>query len=134
MNTQRPQRRQVGLRGSRVAPRLGVSLARWRCSPTGKAVPFSRFCLLRGETQESVDDLLVGTVSERYGFIQAKRKACFSDRLNGDFVSVLDQAVRQIAAQANDGIAGPGVATRTINRSSPACHQLAVWRQHPVMR
>jgi hypothetical protein len=66
-------------------------------------------------------------ISKRYGFIQAKRKA--SDRLSGDFAPVLDQAVRQIAAQANDGIAGLGVATRTINRSSRACHQFAVWRQ-----
>jgi hypothetical protein len=40
-----------------------------------------RVSMLRGETQESVDDLLVGTVSEHYGFIQAKRKVSFSDRI-----------------------------------------------------
>lgn len=89
----------------RVAAWLAVEML-----AEGQGRPFSpggRICLLRGETQESVDDLLVGTVSQRYGFIQAKRKVSFSDRPNSDFASVLDQAVRQIAAQGNDGIARP---------------------------
>jgi hypothetical protein len=89
----------------RVAAWLAVEML-----AEGQGRPFSpggRICLLRGETQESVDDLLVGSVSNRYGFIQAKRKVSFSDRANSEFTSVLDQAVRQVAAQDNDGIARP---------------------------
>lgn len=89
----------------RVAAWLAVEML-----AEGQGRPFSpggRICLLRGETQESVDDLLVGTVSQRYGFIQAKRKVSFSDRANSEFTSVLDQAVRQVAARDCDGIVRP---------------------------
>jgi hypothetical protein len=84
---------QVRLRGSRVAPRLGVWLARWRCSPKGKAVPFPRFCLLRGETQESV----VGTVSERYGFIWTPISLAFS-RSSG--TSAINRGIRLVTSLA----------------------------------
>jgi hypothetical protein len=50
---------------------------------------------IRGETQEDVDDLLVGSSSDRYAFLQAKRRISLSDRRTSDFASVVDQAVRQ---------------------------------------
>jgi hypothetical protein len=60
--------------------------------------PGGRISLLRGETPEPMDDLLVGTANERYGFIQAKRRVSFSDKPDSEFTSVIDQAVRQIVA------------------------------------
>jgi len=63
--------------------------------------------LLRGETQESVDDLLVGTVETKYGFIQAKRALDFSDKLNSDLASVIDQMVRQVVVTPEQGSRRP---------------------------
>jgi hypothetical protein len=89
----------------RVAAWLAVEML-----AEGQGRPFApggRISRLRGETQESVDDLLVATVDDRYGFIQAKRKVSFSDRPNSEFTSVLDQAVRQVAGRNTDGIMRP---------------------------
>jgi hypothetical protein len=89
----------------RVAAWLAVEMLAGRqgqpCAPGGTIQ------LLRGETQESVDDLLVGTVEEKYGFIQAKRKIKFSDKLNSDFASVIDQTVRQVTLKAPYGAPRP---------------------------
>ena len=82
----------------RVAAWLAVEMLAGR-----QGLPFSpggTVQLLRGETQESVDDLLVGTVDAKYGFIQAKRKVTFSDKRTSEFASVIDQAVRQITMKA----------------------------------
>lgn len=80
----------------------------------GQGRPFSpggRITFLRGETQESMDDLLVGTAADRYGFIQAKSKAVFSDKPDGEFASVIDQADsadhRQTSTDRADDIADP---------------------------
>jgi hypothetical protein len=73
----------------------------------GPLSPGGRITLLRGETQESMDDLLVGTASGRYGFIQAKSKVVFSDKPDGEFASVIDQAVRQVADRDDAGITRP---------------------------
>lgn len=50
---------------------------------------------VRSETQEAVDDLLVGTEAENYAFIQAKRKLSFSSLLTSELASVFRQCVRQ---------------------------------------
>lgn len=89
----------------RVAAWLAVEML-----AEGQGRPFSpggRVTWLRGETQESVDDLLVGTISDRYGFIQAKRKVSFSNLPNSELTSVLDQAVRQVVSRNNNGISRP---------------------------
>jgi tetratricopeptide (TPR) repeat protein len=73
----------------------------------GQGRPFAPggvVALLRGETQESVDDLLVGTTESRYAFIQAKRSIDFSDKVDSDFGSVVDQMVRQVVEKPSDGI------------------------------
>jgi tetratricopeptide (TPR) repeat protein len=80
----------------RVAAWLAVEmLAERRGRPFS---PRGRIVILRGETQESMDDLLVGTANNQYGFIQAKRRISFSEKLDSEFVSVIDQAVRQFTA------------------------------------
>ena len=76
----------------------------------GQGKPFSPggvIALLRGETQESVDDLLVGTTENRYGFIQAKRAIDFSEKVDSDFGSVIDQMVRQVVELPADGVRRP---------------------------
>jgi tetratricopeptide (TPR) repeat protein len=76
----------------------------------GQGKPFSPggvVALLRGETQESVDDLLVGTTENRYGFIQAKRAIDFSEKVDSDFGSVIDQMVRQVVERPADGVRRP---------------------------
>src|SRR5690348_10413138 len=95
--------------GSEYQVRVGAWLA-LEILAGGQGGPFAsggRICMLRGETKECVDDLLVGTATDRYGFIQAKRRVSFSDRANSEYTSVLDQAVRQVAGQNHDGIARP---------------------------
>src|SRR5690242_16643031 len=58
---------------------------------TGGKVAF-----VRGETQEDVDDLLVGSSSGRHAFLQAKRSISLSAKSSSNFASVVDQAVRQV--------------------------------------
>lgn len=60
----------------------------------------------RGD-QESVDDLLVGTTENRCGFIQAKRAIDFSEKVDSDFGSVIDQMVRQVVDKPADGVRRP---------------------------
>ena len=97
----------------RVAAWLAVEML---AEGQGLFAPGDRVSMLRGETQESVDDLLVGTASDHYGFIQAKRKVSFSERPNSEFTSVIDQAVRQVAGRDNDGIVRPW--SRPLDRKS----------------
>jgi tetratricopeptide (TPR) repeat protein len=76
----------------------------------GQGRPFAPggvVAMLRGETQESVDDLLVGTIESRYAFIQAKRAIDFSENPESDFGSVIDQMVRQVVEKPADGIRRP---------------------------
>ncbi len=54
-----------------------------------------------------MDDLLVGTAADRYGFIQAKSKVDLSDKPDGEFASVIDQTVRQVADRDDAGITRP---------------------------
>ena len=61
--------------------------------PSGKVV------YLAAETEASVDDLLVGSESGGYAFIQAKRKLFLSERENSDLASTVKQAVRQLTGQ-----------------------------------
>ena len=58
--------------------------------PRGKVV------YLAAETGASVDDLLVGSESGDYAFIQAKRRLSLSERENSDLASTVKQAVRQL--------------------------------------
>jgi hypothetical protein len=65
----------------------------------GSAAPLTaagKLDFIRGETLEQVDDLLVGTSSGRYVFLQAKRRISLSDKSKSEFASVIDQAVRQV--------------------------------------
>jgi hypothetical protein len=65
----------------------------------GPAAPLTtdgKVQFVRGETQEDVDDLLVGSSSGRYAFLQAKRRIFLSEGSTSDFASVVDQAVRQV--------------------------------------
>jgi hypothetical protein len=57
--------------------------------------------ILRAETQESMDDLLVGTSLERYTFLQVKRRISLSPKKDSELASVLDQVVRQIAGSGS---------------------------------
>ncbi len=57
--------------------------------------------ILRAETQESMDDLLVGTSLEGYTFLQAKRRISLSPKKDSELASVLDQVVRQIAGSGS---------------------------------
>ena len=83
----------------RVAAWLAVEML---AEEQGRPIaPGGRISWLRGETQESMDDLLVGTVAGRFGFIQAKRSISFSDLPNSEFASVIDQAVRQFLSSIN---------------------------------
>lgn len=90
-----------------------VRVASWLAAEMlsgGQGKPFSpggMVALLRGETQESVDDLLVGTTENRYGFIQAKRAIDFSEKVDSDFGSVIDQMVRQVVERPADGVRRP---------------------------
>lgn len=88
----------------RVAAWLAVEML---AEGPGFFAPSDRISLLRGETQESVDDLLAGSVNDYYRFIQAKRTVSFSDKPDSEFTSVLDQAVRQLAGHDGDGIVRP---------------------------
>jgi hypothetical protein len=102
---------------ARVATRMAVEIL-----AEGQGRPFSpggRIALLRGETQESVDDLLVGTVSDCCGFIQAKRKVSFSDLPNRELTSVLDQVVRQVLRGTMTGFRVLGV--------DHSCHPLTAF-------
>ncbi len=58
--------------------------------------PSGTIQIIRSETGESVDDLLVGTELGRFGFIQAKRKLSLSTMDDSELASVFNQAVRQL--------------------------------------
>lgn len=62
--------------------------------------PSAVLTLIRSETQESGDDLLVGTELGYFEFIQAKRKLSLSALADSDLGSVLSQIVRQLVHQA----------------------------------
>lgn len=54
--------------------------------------------LLRCETEQPLDDVLVGTSDDGFLYGQIKRQLDLSDRANSDFYRVLDQVVRQFLA------------------------------------
>ena len=60
---------------------------------------------VRFETEESVDDLLVGTADARHSFVQAKRTLTLSSAPDSEFGSVIDQFVRQYLSAR--GASGP---------------------------
>jgi WD40 repeat protein len=91
---------QVRIAGWLAAEMLSGGQAKQLCP--GGAVAF-----LRGETKESVDDLLVGTTKNRYSFIQVKRTIDFSEAVDSDFGSVIDQMVRQVVEIPADGVRRP---------------------------
>jgi hypothetical protein len=65
--------------------------------PRGKVV------YLAAETGAAVDDLLVGTESDSYGFIQAKRRLFLSNLPNSPLTDTINQAVRQLASPPESG-------------------------------
>ena len=50
---------------------------------------------LRSETREAIDDLLVATDQDNYGFIQTKRRLPLSSQPTSELASVFSQCVRQ---------------------------------------
>lgn len=56
---------------------------------------------LRCETEQPVDDLLVGTSSEGYIFIQAKRSLSLGSKPGSEFAHVIDDFVKQFLAYRN---------------------------------
>jgi hypothetical protein len=65
--------------------------------PKGKLIYFA------AETAVSVDDLLVGTESGSYGFLQAKRSLSLSSLANSHLASAINQAVRQLTSADESG-------------------------------
>ena len=65
--------------------------------------PRGKIIYLASETGEAVDDLLVGTDSDSYGFIQAKRRLSLSSLPNSPLASTINQAVRQIVSPPESG-------------------------------
>jgi hypothetical protein len=66
---------------------------------------------LMSETGEPVDDLLVGTSSGGFIFVQAKNSISLGESPKSEFASVVDQFVRQFLANRD-----PGAKTRSWNR------------------
>lgn len=102
---------QKGKSGGGAATQGGISfqnrVAAWVCvqmlaekhaTPVGPAaIP----AYVRFETQEAVDDLLVGTVDGGHAFVQAKRTLSLSSGDSSDFATVIDQFVRQYLSSRN---------------------------------
>jgi hypothetical protein len=68
---------------------------------------------VRFESQESVDDLLVGTSDAAHSFGQAKRTISLSTKTDSDLASVIDQFVRQYLSLRN--ASGPRPWSRTLD-------------------
>lgn len=79
-------------------------LAEREAKPLG---PGGEVAFIRCETQESVDDVLLGSRTQRFSFLQAKRKIQLSSRPESDFGSVIDQAVRQVVESRRNPAARP---------------------------
>jgi hypothetical protein len=62
-----------------------------------------RLTYIAAESGEAVDDVLAGNDQGSFAFVQAKRKLSLSTREGSDLESVVNQAVRQIAATVEPG-------------------------------
>lgn len=60
--------------------------------------PSTTFDFLRCETLEPVDDLLIGLSNTGHAFLQAKHTIALGATADSDFVSVIEQFVRQFQA------------------------------------
>lgn len=65
--------------------------------------PRGKITYLAAETGAAVDDLLVGTESDSYGFVQAKRRLFLSSLPNSPLASTINQAVRQFVSPPDSG-------------------------------
>jgi hypothetical protein len=66
--------------------------------PAAPILPRGKLNYISAESGEAVDDVLAGTDLGSFAFLQAKRKISLSAREGSDLESVVNQAVRQIAA------------------------------------
>jgi len=66
--------------------------------PAEPIAPRGKLNYLAAESGEAVDDILAGTDSGSFSFVQAKRKLSLSSREDSDLAGVVNQAVRQMAA------------------------------------
>lgn len=88
----------------RVAALMAVRiLAESHASPPWGLPATTTLDFLRCETEQPVDDLLVGTSAGGLVFIQTKRKVQLSADATSDLASVLDQFVRQFIASRTPG-------------------------------
>jgi hypothetical protein len=63
---------------------------------------------IAAESGEAIDDVLAGNDQCSFAFVQAKRKLSLSTRDGSDLESVVNQAVRQIAATVEPDKRPPG--------------------------
>ena len=99
---------------NRVAAWIATKmLSEGSAEPVG---PRGKVVYLAAETGASIDDLLVGSESGGYAFIQAKRKLFLSERENSDLASTVKQAVRQLTGSDDAEEKRPW--SRTLNPDS----------------
>jgi hypothetical protein len=71
--------------------------------PADPIAPCGKLTYLAAESGEAVDDILAGTDSGAYIFVQAKRRISLSSLENSELAGVVNQAVRQMASTAEPG-------------------------------
>ena len=83
----------------RVSAWLAVRILAERAAPApwdlGTTVSLE---FLRCETEQPVDDILVGTSENGFAYIQVKKTLSLSEQVNSEIASVFDQFVRQFIA------------------------------------
>ena len=81
---------------ARVAAWIAVCiLARHKVTPPWSLAEDTRLEVLWGETDQPVDDLLVGTSAGGFAFLQIKRRLDLGHRVDSEIASAIDQIVRQ---------------------------------------
>ncbi len=82
---------------NRVAAWVAVHiLCEQDCQPIWKLSGVPTF--VRCETEEPVDDILVGTSTDGFGFLQVKHSLSLSNKTNSPLANVINQFVRQFLA------------------------------------
>ena len=67
--------------------------------PAAPIIPRGELTYLAAESGEAVDGALAGTGQGNFAFVQVKRTLSLSTRVGSDLEGVVNQAVRQIAAE-----------------------------------
>ena len=80
---------------NKIAAWIAVEMLAER-RPAEPLTNVGQVAFVRAETQEDVDDVLIGSSVDRYTFVQARRRISLSESPKADFASVIDQAVRQV--------------------------------------